>query len=169
MIDFEITESGDIKLIESPNISNGVKLNFYVTESSACCISFYIDALENKQKGICLSFDIDDKQKDTYVNTVVEGLTAKVQNANMRLKTSKGDIVSHKEFGSLIETVKHKNLFDPLVIAEIETKAREALLPLFPNARIVAEPQVQQGYKYEQLALIKIYDNDLLIEEYEMR
>lgn len=171
MTDLMLTKSGDLMFVSEVRKQNVVKLTFCISDANACKIDFFIDTnlyAELSPTQIKLNFDIDNNKK-TFTSKVVTKKDFSRQICMMRLKTQLGELKYHKTIGSKIEEVKHQFLFDEAVISKTALLAKEAIKDIYPNAVVVAEPYAKhysEGYK--QIMLIKVYDEDIIILEYEL-
>lgn len=171
MTDLMLTKSGDLMFVSEVRKQNVIKLTFCLSDTNACKLDFFIETnlpttLSPNQ--IRLNFDID-SNKRTYTSKVVTKKDFSKQICLMRLKTQLGELKHHKTIGSKIEEVKHKFLFDDAIIAKTALLAKEAIKDVYPNAKVTAEPYAKhysEGYK--QIMLIKVYDEDIIILEYEL-
>lgn len=171
MKDLMLTKSGDLMLVAEVRKQNMIKLSFCLSHTNACKIDFFIEdvmPLTLSPTQIQLNFEIDDKKK-TYTSKVVTKKYFAKQACLIRLKTQLGELKYHKQIGSKMEEVKHQFLFDPSVIMKTELLAKEALKDLYPNVKVTAEP-VAKHYQdsYKQIMLLKVYDEDIIILEYEV-
>lgn len=171
MTDLMLTKSGDLMFVSEVRKQNVIKLAFCISDNNACKLDFIIEnslPLELSPTQIKLNFDIDDKKK-TYTSRVVTKKDFSKQACLIRLKTQLGELKHHTTLGSRIEEVKHKFLFNETIIAKTATLAKEAIKDIYPNAKVTAEPYAKHySNGYKQIMLIKVYDEDIIILEYEL-
>lgn len=171
MTDLMLTKSGDLMFVSEVRKQNVIKLTFCISDTNACKLDFFIEtnlSTELSPTQIRLNFDID-SNKRTYTSKVVTKKDFSKQACLIRLKTQLGELKYHTQIGSKIEEVKHKFLFDESIIAKTAILAKDAIKDIYPNATVTAEPFAKHytnGYK--QIMLIKVYDEDIIILEYEL-
>ena len=87
----------------------------------------------------------------------------------LRLKTQLGELKNRKTIGSRLDEVKHNYLFMEETKNRIEIIAKEAIKDIYPNAIVKAQPVAKQySHGYKQLMVLTIYDEDIIILEYEL-
>lgn len=171
MIDLMLTKTGDLMFVSEVRKQNIINLLFCISEANAIKLDFYIDEslpLASSPSQIKLDFDITSNSKTYTPKTVTKKDFAK-QACLFRLKTQLGELKARKTTGSKIEEVKHDFLFNELVIAKAQTLAKEAVKDIYPNAKVTAEPYAKKtSLGYKQVMVIKIYDEDIMVLEYEV-
>lgn len=169
MIDFSLTESGDIMLSATFVQKSPVQIDFSITDSKAVMVEFFLTGFnEQKRDGICISFDITDNDKKA-VSQTVKDLDFIKQAVAMRLNTPLGELSKRKEMGSKLESIRHDRLYDKRTIVAAEEIAYEAIKDILPLAKVKAEPNVQMTSNgYDQSIDLHIYDEDTIIK-YRMR
>ena len=170
MFDFKLTERGDLMLVESSAIDTKVKIDFMLSKSQPVRIDFYLDNfIEQDAKGAKLQFEINGKNEKYHCRTI-EGTAAVQQACILRLKTELGDMKNNESIGSTLESIRHQPIHDTLVQNNINTIAKQAISDILPNAKITVAPHIEKGNnRYEQMARISVYDEDLIVAEYKAR
>lgn len=171
MIDLMLTKSGDLMFMSEVRKQNIINLSFYISEANAIKLDFYIDEslpLLSSPSQIKIDFDLHSNSK-TYTSKIVTKKECSRQACLFRLKTQLGELKARKTVGSKMEEVKHDYLFSDLVIAKARALAQEAIKDIYPNATVTAEPYAKKtAFGYKQVMVIKIYDEDIVVLEYEV-
>lgn len=172
MVDLMISDSGDLIVVQAPRMNNSIKIGFILSQSSACILKFEIDGNkkdELSEKQIRIGFSINENKTPSSA-AVSKGIHLVRQLCIIRLKTSLGELEKRKYIGSTLESARHSFLHTEQTRESVRTKAKLAIVDIYPNARVEAEPIVKQigSSKYIQAMAIKIYDEDITILEYEL-
>lgn len=171
MTDLMLTKSGDLMFVSEVRAQNFVKLSFCISDTNVCKISFFIEdsnPIKASPTQVKIKFELDD-QKKTYTSKVVNKKDFSKQLCLFRIKTQLGELKARKEIGSKIQEVKHKFLYSDETKARVQAIVKEAIKDVYPNAKITAEPVAKHfSTGYKQIMLIKVYDEDIIILEYEM-
>lgn len=171
MTDLMLTKTGDLMFVSEVRAQNFIRLSFCISDTNACKLDFFIEdsqPIKQSPTQIKLNFELDDKKK-TYTSKVVNKKDFSKQACMFRLKTQLGELKTRKSIGSKLEEVKHKFLFSDDTKARVEAIAKEAIKDIYPNAIVTAEPVAKHfSTGYKQLMLIKVYDEDIIILEYEL-
>lgn len=170
MFDLKLDNRGDLVLLKSEQVSSKVKIDFVCTNTKAVKIDFYLDDfIATPREGVAIHFDIN-KATDQYVFDTVNDLKGIQQGCQIRLQTEVGDMKHNEKIGSYLEKIRHRELYNSLVQSELKTIAKNAIQDILPKATVNVEPVVQQvGDKYEQKAVLSIYDEGTVIAEYDAR
>lgn len=170
MFDFKLTDRGDIMLVESSSMGNKIKIDFMLSKSKPIRLDFYLDNFsEKKHEGIQVKFDINGTTEKYHCKTI-SGTAAVQQACVFRLKTELGDMKNNESIGSTLETMRHKPIYDTIVQNNINSIAKKAIYDILPNAKITVEPYIEKGNnRYEQMARIFVYDEELMIADYKAR
>ncbi len=172
MNDLMLTKNGDIAFFSEVRKKESFCLKFIISDTKACKINFIISDSKPIQKSdtaIKLKFNIESKKKSFYPVTIDK--TAAAQQACLiRIKTEVGELLYRKTIGSQISKVRHDFLFDEITISQVKAFTEEAIADIYPNADVTVEPVAKiYGDGYRQSMLLKIYDDDIMILEYEVR
>lgn len=171
MTDLMLTKTGDLMFVSEVRAQNFVKLSFCISDTNACKLDFFIEdsnPIKPSHSQVKISFELNDKKK-TYTSKVVTKKDFSKQACMFRLKTQLGELKARKGIGSKLEQVRHNFLFSDDTKVRVEAIAKEAIKDIYPNATVTAEPIAKHfSTGYKQLMLIKVYDEDIIILEYEM-
>lgn len=171
MKDFMLTQTGDLMFVTEKRTSSRVKIKFLFSESPVVKLQFYIDgchSIQPSENQIKLSFDITD-QKTTHSVKLAEKKECARQAAIIRFRTSRGELAERTQIGSRLEMIKHNYLFSEQTNSSAVAIAKEALYDIMPYATVTAVPVAKHTPNgYRQVMLLKIYDEDTIILEYEL-
>ena len=169
MIDFSLTESGDLLLASAFMQKSSIQIDFAISESNPIRVDFYLQGFlpSQNEKGVTIAFELTDTGKKA-ASQIVKDRDYYKQGAIMRLQTPLGELPQRKEMGSKLESIRHHNLHEKATQVAAEEIAKEALKDFMPNAKISVSPNVSIRNGYEQAMEFKLYDEDLIIN-YRMR
>lgn len=169
-MDLLITPSGDLSFTEIENKNNKLIINFYKGTGRALKVDFDVqgDFQEQPPKdALIISFDISHKLNNKRAS-IVKDDAHKMQQILIRLKTSLGELPDRTSIGSTLETVKHKNLNDSQVKAQVESIVSKAINDILSDFKVIATPEINKENGYKQIMNIKIYENNELLTTYKM-
>lgn len=163
-MDFLLTPSGDITFEIYEKETDPLEISFIVSKTKALSLSFYIDSdseIETNSTTLSLSFYVDNPTYNKTITTTTE-VNEYEQKINMRLRTVMGDLLSHKELGSLIETMKHEFIDTCTMTSKLQKEITRALSDIIPNCKVtvVLKDNTYYGYKDCMVAYIQDQEKD---------
>lgn len=170
--DLMLTSSGDIMFLSKIRKNNKIQLQFVFTQKHAIKINFSLDYFKPIQKQsnqILLSFDIGESIHEAQQAKMINKIRGVSQACYIRLKTALGELPYRETIGSNLEKTKHDFLFDPIVKNKVLEYTQMALQDILPNAEIKLTPSAKHTPNgYQQVMKISIYDEEVLILEYQL-
>lgn len=170
MLDFKLTDRGDIIVEESKEVSARVRIDFMLSNSKPIRINFDLDNFKEKiVSPFKVQFEVNgDTEK--YRCETIQGVNALQQACLIRLETELGDMKRSEWIGSRMQSVRHKPLYDLLIQNQIKEIAQEAIKDILPKAKITVTPHIDKTCnRYEQNAIVSIYDEDTIVANYKVR
>lgn len=172
MLDFEITNSGDIK-IEKNELTSSLTIRFLLNNSPALRIQFDSLIEENYKtkikEDICrFSFKTKKKAIKEYKNfKIAKNDDAIRQQIMMRLRTEIGDVKAYKDYGSRLHEIKHFDIRSSAVLSKIKNITEDIISDFLDNYEIVVKTEKNDdSYFYCQNVNIYIYNNDYLFYKF---
>ena len=171
MNDLMLTDSGDLLFLANKRKETKIRLSFLYTDTTGINLSFYLDGCKEKttSSGISLQFEISDEREITQSAKMIKDLQAYRQACLIRIKTPLEQLPKRLNIGSNLEKVRHDFLFLPATIQSTTNILKEAISDILPNATVTVTPiakQTENGYR--QMMNLKIYDEDLVILNYDL-
>lgn len=166
MFDLAITESGDLMFLEEDKKEKDFKVTFNISAGKTLKLSFKVDNSSTIQKrtneDLVVSFKIRNKVNNKKALTVSNN-NALIQAIRIRLLTSIGEIKIRPEFGSKLELVKHRPLYDKKVQITAAEYIKDAISDILPSATIKVKPVINHNMNYSQCLCAYIYKGDKMI------
>ena len=165
MIDFSITETGDLYLEPFEQKTQVFRLSFRLSNESSFRLSFHTGWQEEKKSDaqFRLSFKTKAKKDNTVLARAVTGIEEKVQRIRLALMTELGELEARPNIGSKLSLFKHENRYDKDVLDRIQSYVQDALVDILPDIQVVAKPERGKGYLYAQNVNLYIYNQGKLI------
>ena len=169
MVDFEMTNSGDLKLSSTEHFPS-FNISWYETEFPAFCIKW--EQLENPlndepaDNALLITFTTD-KGRTGFTKTVAPVRHNKelAQRLTILLRTELGGSELSPSLGTTLALDKHKDICELQVVKSIQKKILTAIEGLVNNPAVVLKVEEKDGPFYCQNINVYIYqDNDLIYE-----
>lgn len=161
-MDFLLTPSGDITFEIYEKETEPFEISFIVSKTKTLSVSFHIDSdseVEISSTALSLSFYVDNPTYNKTITTTTEENEYE-QKINMRLKTVMGDLLSHKELGSLIETMKHEFIDTCTMTSNLQKEITRALSDIIPNCEVTVILKDKTYYGYKDCMEAYIHDKN---------
>lgn len=165
-----LTETGDLLFTTNKRQSNKINLTFAISEN-LINLNFFLKGCSEiiPTSGIVLGFELNDIKTNTKKAKMIENLPAYRQACLIRIKTSLGQLPERINIGSKIETKMHDFLFKEETKTQVMSMAKEAIKDILPNATVTVTAIAKHTINgYKQCFNIKIYDEDLMILNYDL-
>lgn len=171
MVDFLISQSGDLVFEKSATSQNRLEISFYKSNAKTLIISFETETHEvctPSDQAMTVHIGIADIEYNKNA-TMVAGYAFLKQQINMRLKTSLGELSERPNIGSKLETIMHSEISDIAIQNKIKAIVSESISDLLSDFTVQVVPKVRKSNnKYEQCMMVYIYTNDSLITSYKV-
>lgn len=170
MTDFLISSTGDLVFSDTKRGEEKLTISFYKSNTAPLKVNmeFYNrDEIESAEGSFTIYFDFNKieenkrvplAKKDSYI----------IQQIQMRLMTSLGELKNRSEIGSIMETVMHKNINDRKVQEKVKSIVADAISDLVEDCTIKTVPFISTDNGYKQCLKVYIYRDNNLLTTYEM-
>jgi hypothetical protein len=165
VFDFAITQKGDLIFIQSQIKKQPIKLSFLISNSTAKKLSFNIidsDPTVSLSNGLKISFVIDELPYNKRA-MILQDDSAKGQALKIRIATALGQLKYRSTIGSLLESIRHKPIYDKTTITDAQKIVLDAISDLVTNPTVIVEPFIDKNLGYTQGLKINIYQDEFLI------
>ena len=167
MIDFKLTENGDISL-DTVIRYRPFQLRFTTGTYPKQCIWFDIrqeTKIPRPDNSFCISFITEDTETDpVYMVSSCQDFKEKIQALKIRLRTELGEITDFSTFGSSMELTKHKDLRDQATLDAIQSEVYDVvsqIMDTIGSVEVKAESADKTtGYFYCQNINVYLYDTE---------
>ena len=170
MVDFKISNSGDIVLANSRQFPR-MRVDFVASTFPAMRIQFLQDAEEyNRQPEAmqCL-VRFHTKSRDLSNGSLVVIVSDEEeiqQRILLALRTEYGDIITKPDFGSNVFRIKHLDIQSSTVQRQLEDAILAEIQDILDDPGVVVKPEKYDGVFYCQNINAYIYDGDELVYEF---
>jgi hypothetical protein len=168
MIDFALTDKGDLILEEQPALP-GFRLDFRIAQYPGLVVKFFQapqqSVLSNSNFKVCFNTKAHNEEIK-YRASLVEDIMAAVQQVIIRLRTELKELPVRPNIGSKLRIAKHGRLNSPLNMSTIEAMTVEAIKGIVPEVEVVAKAEFGIGPFYCQNVNIYIYSNGTLFHKF---
>ena len=164
MIDFLLSESGDL-IFEERFSSDRLLLSFYIAEHPGLRLSFFgtPEQPEYSDTNFCLSFLTQTAQEQVSHGAVVlYENDALAQNIRIRIDTELSELIKRPTVGSLVQTIRHSQMYDLVNMSGLETAIKNAISPILPDAVVKVKAELGTGNFFCQNVNVYIYLGDFL-------
>ena len=164
MIDFLLSEAGDLVLTER-SASEQLRIKFYIGEQPGLRLSFFanLEQPTYTNANFCLSFMTALPEAETvHAAAVVYDRDALAQNIRIRIDTELGELLVRPEVGSLVQAIRHKQMYDLINMTSLETAIKNAIYPVLPDAVVKVKAELGTGNFFCQHINVYIYMDDML-------
>ena len=149
MLDFMLTDSGDISFVQVENTDTEFQLDFFVSNNSALFLDFRVENykdfeyISNLIPGLVFNFTIDKINYDKEVVYNYDEEDYLYQQLKIRISTTLNTVLGNEDLGCDVEYYRHKSIDDNInyILSSIETAVKD----IMPNA-IVTINKVNSGY-----------------------
>lgn len=149
MLDFMLTDSGDISFIQVEDTDAEFQLDFFVSNNSALFLDFRVENykdfeyINNLTPGLVFNFTIDKVNYDKEVVYNYDEEDYLYQQLKIHISTTLNTVLGNEDLGCDVEYYRHKNIDDNMnyILSSIETTVKD----IMPNA-IVTINKVNSGY-----------------------
>lgn len=165
MVDFEMTNSGDLKLSAAEQYP-GFTISWYESEFPILCLSWEQQEfpVEPKTDGLTIAFNTGNEKAG--FGSVVRPLRHKeelAQRIAILLRTELGSSSLAAGLGTTLCLDKHKDLRDIKTLKSIQDKVLAAVDGLVDNPAVILKVEEKDGPFYCQNVNVYIYQNNELI------
>ena len=166
MVDFEMTNGGDLKLSASERFP-GFSINWYESEFPVLCLSWEqqeTPAGRLGSEGFTITFDTSNERTE-FTKSVAPVRHSKelAQRVAILLRTELGSSPLSPELGTTLVLNKHKDIRDMQVLKSIQGKILAAIDGLVENPAVILKVEEKDGPFYCQNVNVYIYQNSDLI------
>lgn len=149
MLDFMLTNSGDISFVQVEDTDAEFQLDFFVSNNSALFLDFRVENykdfeyINNLTPGLIFNFTIDKVNYDKEVVYNYDEEDYLYQQLKIRISTTLNTVLGNEDMGCDVEYYRHKSTDDNInyILSSIETAVKD----IMPNA-IVTINKVNSGY-----------------------
>lgn len=170
MIDFALTDKGDLILDEQPMLVK-FRLDFRLAQLPGFKLKFfqapYQDVVKNNHFKI--TFDVkahSDVAK--YRAALAEDIEEAVQQVKIRLRTELTELPQRQTVGSQLRLMKHERLNNTLNLSRIRQMTIDAVSSIVANVEVVAKAEAGIGHFYCQNVNIYIYSDGILFYKFSL-
>jgi phage baseplate assembly protein W len=170
MFDFALTQKGDLIFVQDQTKKKALKISFILSNSIARKIQFNIlDAVPETElsNGMKISFMMEELPYNKSA-MIVQGDIALSQALKIRLSTSIGELKYRTKIGSMLESVKHKQIFNDATLIKTQNAITDAIKDLIADAEVDVVPYVTRDNGYSQGLKLCIYQNGFLIFNHDL-
>lgn len=169
MIDFQLTESGDIAMEESME-EQQCKVSFYISDANVQRISFITEGKSSSNENYAqqkIRFFTTDKPRHAIQCTTAENMQEKMQAIRLYLMTELMDIPYDREYGSLLFKQRHNILRNSDTYSEVSRIITKVVNEYMPTARVeILDTEGSRGYFAFSMYTVNLYDEDELITSF---
>jgi hypothetical protein len=168
MIDFALTDKGDLILEEQP-VLPAFRLDFRIAQFQGFTVKFFQapsqDVVHNDNFKIRFNTKAHSEEVK-YRTSLVDNIEAAIQQVMIRLRTEVTELPIRQTVGSQLRTVKHERLNSRLNLSRIETMTANAIKDIVPNVEAIAKAEYGIGAFYCQNVNIYIYSDGTLFYKF---
>jgi len=168
MIDFALTNKGDLILEEQPVLPD-FRLDFRIGKHPGMLMKFMCVPVQTRLPlgDFKMSFNTKAHVKEAkYRATLVDDIKEAAQQVIIRLRTEVTELPERQTVGSRLSTVKHNSINSVLNLSTIETMTAEAVKNIVPNVEVVAKAEEGMGSFYCQNVNVYIYSDGVLFHKF---
>lgn len=165
MIDFALSNSGDILIGEDTRQSKELNITFSVNHSDSLMLSFFVEDSPkiDTSNSIVISFDIEKRDRGTEKILITDREYTLRQLIKNVIFTTVGELRNNEEFGSDVEYVMHDKLFDKDTIKKANMIVKEALDKIEEELTFEITPQYKAYPIFRQGLFLKVEWKDRIM------
>jgi len=169
LVDFEMTNSGDLKLSATERLP-GFNISWYESEFPVLCLNWEQQeksADELVSNSLELTF-ITNNRRSEYTRTIapLRHNRELAQRITILLRTELGNSKLSPNLGTTLNLEKHEDIRDIQVLKAIQNKILAAINGLVENPAVILKVEEKDGPFYCENVNVYIYQNSALIYQF---
>lgn len=166
MVDFEMTNGGDLKISASEKFP-GFNISWYESEFPVLCLSWEQQETPTESsdsEGLTLTFNTNNENTDSSITvSPIRHMNELAQRLTILLRTELGSSPLSPELGTTLGLDRHKDIRDYQVLQSIQGKILAAIDGLVENPSVIIKVEEKDGPFYCQNVNVYVYQNSDLV------